>query len=76
MFSLQNPGPHLMAKGFGEAQRKPEAVSLPKEGLAGAHWTTQAEPQGPWAAWSLTRPLFSEQKTGEAGRTRVRTSLS
>lgn len=62
MFSLPSPGPHLMLQGFGEPQRKPEPVSLPKEGrAAGPIGLPRLNLKVPWAAWRSHQTSFSEQ---------------
>lgn len=62
MFSLPSPGPHLMLQGFGEPQRKPEPVSLPKEGrAAGPIGLPRLNLKVPWATWRSHQTCFSEQ---------------
>lgn len=59
MFSLPSSGPHLVLQGFGEPQRKPEAVSLPKEGLAaGPIGLPRLSLKVPWAAWRSHQTSF------------------
>ena len=59
MLSLPSPAPHLVLQGFGEPQRKPEAVSLPKEGLAaGPIGLPRLSLKVPWAAWRSHQTSF------------------
>lgn len=55
-----------MLQGFGEPQRKPEAVSLPKEGLAaGPIGLPRLNLKVPGPPGGLTRPLSLSRKMRE-----------